>query len=121
MTNELGLRPGNLVYNVETLSEVIEVRTDAATIRNYDVTGQEQIANIYYSGLKGVPLGESWLQKIGAEKQTEDQAKFGFEDLTLELKQDGWTDTEKQLQFKYVHEIQNYYFDKYQKDLTIDH
>ena len=47
MTNELGLRPGNLVYNVETLSEVLEVRTDAATIRNYDVTGQEQIANIY--------------------------------------------------------------------------
>ncbi len=116
MTNELGLRPGNLVYNVETLSEVLEVRTDAATIRNYDVTGQEQIANIYYSGLKGVPLSEGWLNKSGAEGNDQN---FKLKDLNIAMQNGYWTDETSQTALKYVHELQNFYEDRFQQKLVL--
>ncbi len=116
MTNKLGLRPGNLVYNVETLSEVMEVRTDTATIRNYDVTGQEQIANIYYSGLKGIPLNEGWLRKFGADVS---ELIFNFKDLRFSMKNGVWTDSTSQTELKYVHELQNLYEDRYHQKLVI--
>lgn len=118
MVNELGLRPGNLVYNVETLSEVIEVRTDAATIRNHDVTGQQQISNIYYSGLKGVPLNNLWLHNLGAEPMDDEEKTFQLKDLQLNAEDGCWNDASRNLRFKFVHELQNFYADLYKTALT---
>lgn len=107
MLSKEELRPGNLVINVATLSEVIEIREDKVAIRNHDITGKEHIVNAYYAGLNGVPLDSAWTERFNAAPEIH-QTTEGMEYVQQE---NVWKNKITGKTVTFVHELQNLYQD----------
>lgn len=119
------LRIGNLLcitsiaFDSPLLLEVVELKYKYARVK-YQYEGKEKTSLVEYSELGCVVLTEEWLLKLGFENclfsfGVKSWIKDGFE---LMVSDDGMFFNHYDLEIKYVHKLQNAFYESRGYELT---